>query len=75
MADLLSMLPTLDDALLANLHDNARRLAQAGTDRQRQAATEMLAAVEAECARRGAVANPTKPKKSRRKTPARRNDA
>lgn len=71
MADLINMLPSLEDALLANLGDNARRLACTGTEAQRTSAAAMLAAVEAECARRAETAVAAKPKRTVRcKAPA-----
>jgi hypothetical protein len=69
MADLINMLPTLDDALLANLLANARRLSGVGNDKQRASASAMLTAVEAECAKRAEAALANKPK---RKAPPRR---
>jgi len=44
--NLIERLPELDDVELKNLHDNARRLMEAGSEKQRLAAAELLPAVE-----------------------------
>jgi hypothetical protein len=44
--NLLERLPWLDDAELKNLAENARRLIEAGSEKQREAAKEILPAVE-----------------------------
>jgi hypothetical protein len=45
---LVEKLPTLPDAGLAALRDNATRLGQSGTPAQKDAAAELLPAIEAE---------------------------
>jgi hypothetical protein len=52
---LLERLPQLDDAELKNLAENARRLIDAGSDKQRLAAAEILPAVESAIAARKAA--------------------
>ncbi len=76
MADMISMLPTFDDTMLANLLANARRLSSEGDARQRISAGAILTAAEAECAKRAAAA-PTRAKRVpvSRKTLTPRNDA
>ncbi len=58
---ILAKLPSLDDAALAVLQDNAERLMQAGTKTQQADATALLPAIEAErTARREAKASKAK---------------
>lgn len=56
---ILDMLPSLDTDALATVHANATRLNEMGTVKQRQQASEVLPAIEAERARRaeGGVVN------------------
>lgn len=49
---LLDKLPSLADDALANLHANALRLGEQGSKAQRNAAAELLPALEAELATR-----------------------
>lgn len=49
---LIERLPEMSDEGVRNLLDNARRLEQSGTDKQRAASAEILPAVEAEAVRR-----------------------
>ena len=49
---LLEKIPTLSDAEVINMLDNARRLQTAGDAKQQQAAVELLPALEAEAAGR-----------------------
>jgi hypothetical protein len=66
---LADMIPTLDDAALATLRDNARRLEAAADNRQQQQAAEALPLIEAELAARLALKPPKKVAKPRvRKT-------
>lgn len=53
--DLVAKLPAMEDAALAVLHDNARRLEQSGTKAQRNAATALLPALETELENRRAA--------------------
>ena len=53
--DLIAKLPSMEAAQLAVLRDNATRLAQKGTRPQRAAASDLLPAIEAELAQRGAA--------------------
>jgi len=53
--DLVAKLPAMEAAALANLHENAERLKQSGTNAQRNAATALLPAIEAELANRQAA--------------------
>lgn len=77
MADMIGMLPTLDDTMLANLLANARRLSSEGDARQRASASAIMAAAEAECAKRAAAGAPSRAKRGslRRNTPTPSNDA
>ena len=63
-------IPGMDDKDLATLHQNARRLEQAGAPGQQKAAAEMLPLIEAELATRLAA----KPKPVR-KAPVRKKPA
>jgi hypothetical protein len=56
---ILEMLPSLDTDALATVHANATRLNEKGTVKQRQQASEVLPAIEAERARRaeGGIVN------------------
>ena len=51
---LVDKIPTLSDAQVINLLDNARRLQADGDDRQRAAAAELLPVLEAAAAERRA---------------------
>ncbi|HUZ13971.1 MAG TPA: hypothetical protein VMU93_14125 [Caulobacteraceae bacterium] len=53
--NLLERLPMLDDVELKNLCENARRLIELGTEKQREAAAEILPAVETAMAARKAL--------------------
>lgn len=53
--DLVAKLPAMEAAALANLHENAERLKLSGTSAQRNAATALLPALEAELANRQAA--------------------
>lgn len=55
------MIPTLDDAALANLHENAARLGASGEGPRQKQAAELLPLIEAELASRKAA----KPKPAR----------
>lgn len=50
--DIIAKLPAMEDAALANLRENAVRLEQSGTAGQKNAAAELLPAVETELASR-----------------------
>jgi hypothetical protein len=50
--DLTARLPSMEDAALAVLHENAARLEQTGTSAQKSAAAALLPAIEAELAAR-----------------------
>jgi hypothetical protein len=50
--NLLERLPLLDDTELKNLAQNARRLIEAGSEKQREAAAQILPAVETAIAAR-----------------------
>jgi hypothetical protein len=52
---LLERIPTLDDDEVVNLLANARRLADAGDEKQQAAAAELLPALEAEAQARHAA--------------------
>jgi hypothetical protein len=53
--DLVAKLPAMEAAALANLHENAERLAQSGTNAQKSAATALLPAIETELETRRAA--------------------
>ncbi len=55
-AGLQLQLPAMDDKALANLSANARRLESSGSAAQREAATALLPAIDAELSARRAVA-------------------
>ena len=60
--DLVAKLPSIEDAGLAVLHENAERLERTGTPAQRSAASALIPAIEAElAARRAAKAAAPKP--------------
>jgi hypothetical protein len=69
--DLVAKLPSMEDAALAVLHENAERLEQSGTKAQKSAAAALLPALETELANRRAArlaASPAKRTSSRRVT-------
>ena len=53
--DLVAKLPSMEDADLAALHQNAERLEQSGTSAQKKAAQALLPALETELANRRAA--------------------
>jgi hypothetical protein len=67
--DLVAKLPSMEDAALAVLHENAERLEQSGTKAQRSAAAALLPALETELANRHAARLAASPGK---RTPAKR---
>jgi hypothetical protein len=67
--DLVAKLPSMEDAALAVLHENAERLEQSGTKAQKSAAAALLPALETELANRRAARLAAAPAK---RTPSRR---
>lgn len=62
------MIPTLDDAALANLRDNATRLGVSGAAQQQKQAAILLPLIEAELASRKA-AKPKPTRAAKKKAP------
>ncbi len=67
--DLVAKLPSMEDAALAVLRENAERLEQSGTKAQKSAAAALLPALETELANRRAAKLAASPGK---RTPSRR---
>jgi hypothetical protein len=66
-------IPTLDDAALANLRDNAARLGASGAGQQQKQAMTLLPLIEAELASRKA-AKPKPTRAAKKKAPVQKDE-